>query len=423
MKCLHPHIRRYFDVVSGKEVSVEIPCGKCIACLHNHQDSWCIRLLETAKASKDIIYDTLTVRPSSMPVIDVFDVIGEREISQASLKLCKHYNFELPCLDRGTIRDWIKRGRENYFFDHGKRLNMKYFACSEYGPSTSRCHVHLLVFGVSYADWVTYFARPWRQDMGFTKTKLISGRNKTLKDRQCVTRYVSKYVSKGVFESPLVKDGLLPKPFRCISHGIGAEYLNRSQFDIFRSSAAIFWKGLCANLDNSDKNEQAVYCPFRGKAYPIGGIKFYDSDTKSCFDFGNVPLINIDLEHLSNLLCVYYDSQGFPHPLPRYYKSKLLRLDKPNMFSCRLQELLRSKQQSDLERRYLNTAVILGLDVSGWDFSAPYYGLKPSEYSKFVEATIYRERENAKIAARNRFVMLKNHYKRILTNPQLSLYF
>lgn len=400
MKCLHPHIHEYCDPVSGEVVRIVIPCGKCIACLHNQQDSWTIRLLETAKHSSCIIYDTLTVRPASMPVVDVCEEVFSplRKFSEESWSLLKKYDFKLPCIDRGMIRDWIKRGRENYYNDHGNRLKMKLFAVEEYGPQTSRPHVHLLMFGVSYADYITYFAKPWRKDMGFTKTKLISGKNKTMKDRQCVTRYVSKYVSKGVFESPLVKDGFLPRPFRCISHGIGAEYLDDKKFDAFRSTVYNFWKNLTPPDDTGE-------------------------DFRICAKFGTVPLVYQSDEHLSFALGLYYDSQGFPHALPRYYKHKVLGLDAPNLFSYVVQKRLRGKQAKDLEERYYNTAVALGLDVSSWDMKAPYYGLHAWEYPTLVEHTILQERENARIAAKNRFTMLKNHYKRILTNPQLSLYY
>ena len=68
MNCLHPFKRRYKDPLTGEMKEVLCPCGKCINCLHSYQDMWSIRLSETAKYYKQMIYDTLTVRPDAMLV-------------------------------------------------------------------------------------------------------------------------------------------------------------------------------------------------------------------------------------------------------------------------------------------------------------------------------------------------------------------
>ena len=52
------------------------------------------------------------------------------------------------------------------------RCSAKWFAALEYGPKWARPHVHIAVFNVSRADWVRFWAKPWRQEMGFTKLSL-----------------------------------------------------------------------------------------------------------------------------------------------------------------------------------------------------------------------------------------------------------
>lgn len=406
MRCLHPHTRTYFDPVSRELRVTEYPCGKCIACLHNAQDSWAIRANETSKAFGSFIYDTLTFAPSSLPIRE----LDADELHRLDAVEYKHYRnyvdrssgvISVPNVERKLIRDWIRRGRELFVYDHHYRPKWKYLIFEEYGPSTSRPHFHLLFWGCSRADYVKYLAKPWRQNIGFTRTKWVDGTQK--KDRQCISRYISKYCSKGVFESPLVREGLSPKPFRSISHGIGEEYLRNSVFDWFKQVLPQFWKSL--SIDTSREV---------GSIFRNNGLKYkLDHDFMEGFR-------NPSKEVLEALSC-YRDERGLPHSLPRYYKMKLLGLFKPNLLSYAIQNLLLARAELQHNKALSEFAHSLGEFVGKrLDPEAPHLGLSRKLYDLWDNKYFAFQCEQAKAAAKRRYIELKNHYYRPMQNKAFA---
>lgn len=249
MNCLHPFTRKYQDAVTGEWKECTCPCGKCINCLHAYQDMWTIRLNEAAKEFKCMIYDTLTVRPTAMSVYRDYTKPDMRlsdrypegtlygttdryalwkvnaikkhykaaqryypTMSKESYELLKKNNFKVPIIDKTEVQKWIKRGRQFYKRDKGHDAHMAYFLVQEYGPQTSRQHFHILIFGLNYSDYMHYWGNAWREQFGWTKPVYKEYNASTVKDYNCMVRYVSKYVSKGVFESPWVKDNIAPGP-------------------------------------------------------------------------------------------------------------------------------------------------------------------------------------------------------------------
>ncbi len=400
MKCLHPKTIEYINAV-GIRRYMSVPCGHCIACLHNLQDSWCIRLQETSKAHKTFIYDTLTFKDESLPTKQVgfFDKSLDN-LSEDSLRILDdnylvydsdsgEMYYNVPLLDKTNIQNWVKRGRENFYNDNGYRLKMKYFVCSEYGPKTSRPHYHVLFFGIDKPTYDKYFAKPWQDNFGFTKTKHIT--TDKFKDRQCISRYVSKYVSKGVFESPLVKDGISNKPFRLISKGIGEEYLKNKVFDFFKSDICQKWKRVTNELENRPVFEIYAGCK-------ISRLKFVES-------------ISPQLETFLNS---YVDSNGFRHSLPRYYLNKLLGYEQ-NFLKFAVQEHLlfmrTTQQKADMEE----FARKRGFKKT---YFKPYYDsvfegeVRTDAPASLMHEYFAEQRREAQVRARAEYTKLKNHYKR-----------
>lgn len=401
MQCTNQGHRWVINPLTGGKSWTPFPCGHCIACLHNQQDSWAIRLNETAKAAErhEFIYDTLTFSPQGMPYMTL-DLPNFDGISKGSRDLLSRYSREyarvvgedaryvVPFVTRDIIRDWIRQARELFVYHHGFRPKWKYVVFMEYGPKSSRPHFHLLFFNVSLGDYVKYLAKPWRRSFGFTKTKVIN--NESKKGRQCVSRYVSKYCSKGVFESPLVRDGLAPKPFRSISHGIGEEYLRNKCFDSFRTYKVSFLRDI--------------------KAKPVaeGG---FDYSRPAAFD-SNFPEIRQELKFLPlDKLSIYLDESAFKHSLPRYYKSKLLDSSKPNYFHCAVQDLLLARTEQYYQGKLFEFALQMGLSPKR---EASYLGFSLKQYNSLDRLFVSSEKTKAKAKARGRFIELKNHYLRPL---------
>lgn len=410
MQCTNLHYRRLYRPLTGKEIWMPYPCGKCVACLHNQQDSWAIRLNEEAKHTErhEFIYDTLTFSPQGMP----YQVLTEvpDDVSPEARELLSRYSkeyarvvgecvdFVVPYVTRDIIRDWIRRGRELFVFHHGYRPAWKYVVFMEYGPKTSRPHFHLMFFNITLSDYVQYLKKPWRRQYGFTKTQLVS--NDSQKGRDCVSRYVSKYCSKGVFESPLVKFQLAPKPFHCISRGIGKGYVDGVAFNFARSEGA-----------ETLKSVQARRC-CDGK---LGIRTGFDYSRCSVYDrnFGS-SRFGLPSDSELKRLQVYVDESSFVHSLPRYYKRILLGSDKPNYYACKVQDLLLARTEQYYQGKLFEFALSLG--VRNAKKEAPLLGLPKKQFDALDRQYFILSCQKARTEAYGRFIKLKNHYFRPLRN-------
>lgn len=415
MQCTDLHYRRLYRPLTGKEIWMPYPCGKCVACLHNQQDSWAIRLNEEAKHTErhEFIYDTLTFSDVNLPLArlessedsgqvlssypsEVADLLGR--YSKVYLANTGESALAVPYVTRDIIRDWIRRGRELFVFHHGYRPDWKYVVFMEYGPKTSRPHFHLMFFNITLSDYVKYLKKPWRRQYGFTKTHLVSNENR--KGRDCVSRYVSKYCSKGVFESPLVRYGLAPKCFRCISHGIGKSYILGSSFDFARTGAVEVLKGIEAS--HTFDSERGVYS---GYDYSRCSV-FFKSFGSSLFGLPSEK----DLKRLQ----VYVDESSFSHSLPRYYKRILLGSDKPNYYACKVQDLLLARTEQYYQGKLFEFALQLG--VRNAQKEAPLLGLPKKQFDALDRQYFIVSCQKARTEAYGRFIKLKNHYLRPLRN-------
>lgn len=413
MKCIHPRHKKYYDAYSGEEKVLTFPCGHCAACLHNIAESWSVRLIETAAHKPYFIYDTLTLRDENLEWIDVSDafvngfVQSNEEIAHhlfdsgyAHIPCCEsYYDARVPFLSKSVVSDWVKRGRDAFRSFYHKSSKMRLFAVLEYGPKWSRPHVHLLAFDVEYADWVRFWAKPWRRDFGFTKTKCIyRGLNAGKKSRDCIAHYVTKYINKGAFDVPFVKAGLQPRPWRVISHGIGKEYLSSSRFD---------WLNTPLNF----------YLKFQVSRKPA----FVFSVSDSCFY--KVHIKQPVLKHNPNFsltksqlvsLTTYCDDSGFYHPLPRYYREKLLGRE-PNYLKYEIQTCLLqdAEQRRDQEISRI-ASVIERSRACESQPSSSLLGLPLC--SRYLAAYIYDVtcENEARLAEKRCFDKLRNHYKRPL---------
>lgn len=417
MRCVHPRHKWIYDAYSGEKREITFPCGHCAACLSNLADSWAIRLNETAAHEPGFIYDTLTLRDSALDWVDVSDAFynGYVELTDE----LRHYLLDsgykhipysssvwearLPFLEKSRVSDWLKRGRDNFRSHYGYSPKLRYLCLLEFGPKWSRPHVHLLAFGVSFADWKRFWASVWELEFGFTDTKYVRCDWKnSRRSRECISRYVSKYINKGSFDVCTVKAGLLPKAWRVISHGIGKEYLENARFDwlkdikfqLYRSEKRYytricvsprFWKNRWCLYPFKERHPRV--CPER-----VAGF-FLNKDQLSCFT-------------------LYVDEHGFNHPMPRYYVYKLLGRE-PNLLKYEVQNSLledaRLRRDSEISR--IASDIKCGLSCREGS---------EAEISSLLASTRYLasylldafETNKARMEAKGAFIRLTNHYKR-----------
>lgn len=149
MKCSHP-------IVVGGRV---LPCGKCIMCRKGKVNEWAYRLCLEKSIWKDASFITLTYNEENLP--------------------------ENGLLVKSDLQKFFKRLR--------KYVDVRYFACGEYGSQFGRPHYHAIVFGLNYKN-VDLVEKTWKK--GFVKV---------LPFQEKSAFYVAKYCTKSFQQE---KDGV-----------------------------------------------------------------------------------------------------------------------------------------------------------------------------------------------------------------------
>lgn len=443
MNCLHPRSKTIVDSLTGERKTIVFPCGHCVNCQATFQDGWVIRLLETAKKYKAFVYDTLTIRPDAMSYdllptsphswsdFNAFRKIYPR-CSKESYRLLQKNQFNVPIFPKKELQNWFKRGRERYKRFYGKRCDCCYFMVQEHGPRTSRPHFHILVFGLPFADYMKFFGQPWRVDFGWTKPSYILYSPESLKDNNCVVRYVAKYIVKDShYFSPLVRDGFQEPPYRLISKGIGEGYLNDSRFDVFKSEEFNKWKSVGCPSDQQAHVKLLGLRP-RGVLAQFNYRRYWASAKNNVRkalitkESGNGYL---DLSVLSEFnldsICLYYDNKGCVHKLPDYYKNKLLKNtnNEKNILQLEVQDVLQSRSRLLTNKAIQKSALALGIFFPDSELTKPCedWNLPVGALTMVLNFYDSNERAESSISAERRKIKLDNHYRRGKLNKSPAL--
>lgn len=257
-----------------------VPCGKCVNCVKSRQDDFACRIARCAQEYGNMIFVTFTYRDDTIPIscrlfqVDedsgecvysfdshiIYDPdddspsllpsLRQRFSVMASGRRSRHiicsapfpssdglsyyYDFT-PSLDRTDFRLWLKRERVNYKRSHGCRLpDFKYALIGEYGPRTCRPHFHACFMGLTY-EIVNELCQSWRDRFGYVYIESVKRVNPDgSSGLLAASRYVGKYMSKGVVECDSVTDGSSQRPRLCASLNLGTQL---SESEIFYYSA------------------------------------------------------------------------------------------------------------------------------------------------------------------------------------------
>lgn len=266
--CLRPIYIEYADFFGERQVR-PVGCGKCFECLLQLQNMWKVRMIEESKDWNYCYFFTLTYAPENLPLNLVADypdcreVVGElRGRAQADL-LLDSYEEVLSTACKVDIQKWLKRFRTSYIRRKAKHFGclvrditsdkylydkfkprFSYFITAEYAPdgeyvdrhgmlrrSTCRPHYHGMIFtDIPRRDMSLLFA-DWRQRFGFVKWSPIKPKNDASNFASAPANYTAKYCAKGEFASRAkdVDDGVIEKPWRLISKGLGASFIERQK--------------------------------------------------------------------------------------------------------------------------------------------------------------------------------------------------
>lgn len=204
----------------GCDINVTVPCGKCIECVKDYQNSWKIRLIEECREHLYVYFFTLTYNDVTVPILDYCD-------------------FQLLFPDKRDVQLWLKKFRTHYgrLFGKGSDLDFKYFVTSEYGPNTGRPHYHGILFTEVSPTFISAMFNDWSSRFGFVDFSLVGSKGicKTRSSASKVAGYCSKYcckvpvlmTKKEIEIDDYIKQGLIPAPFKLCSKGLGKGYVKR----------------------------------------------------------------------------------------------------------------------------------------------------------------------------------------------------
>lgn len=147
----------------GNSDIIEVPCGKCYACLSNKRAAWAFRLQKEEQYSSSAYFFTLTYQDDKVPVNEA----------------------GYPCVSKDDIQRFMKRLRKMYAPN-----KIRYFVTSEYGPTTHRPHYHGIIFN-SPAPTVDRFYRDlesaWRN--GFVEAGSCTPASINYCAKYCITKH------------------------------------------------------------------------------------------------------------------------------------------------------------------------------------------------------------------------------------------
>lgn len=265
--CLSP--LSYVDL-DGEQQTTMIPCGTCYECLLQAQNSWKIRMIEEAKNWKYAYFFTLTYSPSKLPINIVAEfpegreVVGELRGSGFKGLLLDSYETTVSTACKKDVQGWLKRYRTSYVRRRARSLGcyvrditsdkmlydkckprFSYFITAEYAPdgyytdrhgrqrrSTQRPHYHGIIFtSIPQPEIMSLFG-DWRRHFGFFQMSRVRQRNNAANAASACADYCAKYCCKGCFSSRLedIFDGVIEKPWRIMSKGLGSRYLQSASF-------------------------------------------------------------------------------------------------------------------------------------------------------------------------------------------------
>lgn len=209
MRCSHFYHWVVKDKVTGKpRRTIEIPCGKCVACRVNRAQGWAMRLCHELTTWKGCAcFLTLTYDDDSLP-------------------------------EGGFL---VKRDLQLFFKRLRKLYKVKYYACGEYGETYFRPHYHVILFGLDFADfdldvkgWIV--SHPLKDCWG--KGGVHAG---YVSVDSCL--YVAGYIDKvhdDRLDERLYVSKDLPLPFQVCSKGIGMSFAFSDRVRMCRDLCTMF---------------------------------------------------------------------------------------------------------------------------------------------------------------------------------------
>ena len=198
MRCISP--MSLFSSKLGKYI--EVPCGKCNACLSNKRAEWTFRLKEELKVSKTAYFVTLTYDINKVPLIFKNEK-GKYEKRKIPLELSKR--------DVQLFMKKLRKVQKKVTND-----SIRYYLVGEYGSQTMRAHYHAILFNL---------------DMSL-KNKIVDIWNYGFVYIGSVTGASIHYTTKYMINKFDREDEVIVQPFALMSRrpALGSNYLKTKKY-------------------------------------------------------------------------------------------------------------------------------------------------------------------------------------------------
>lgn len=209
MQCLHPITVR--KATNTRFQWIQVPCGKCIACLRRRQNDWAIRLMYEKRYCKGNAYFLTFTQDDE------------------HIRLSKQ---GFPTLCKKDMQDFWKRVNE--YCRYRDLPSPRVFYVGEYGDTFLRPHYHAVAFNLPGSDYIETsetLEKIWKR--GFVTASYVTpGRCK----------YVAKYCCKGLFDDSNLEDTDVVRPFAEMSRrpGIGYQFNNDHEAQNYYSRNGLY---------------------------------------------------------------------------------------------------------------------------------------------------------------------------------------
>ena len=196
-RCLSPfQLTNQYTDSTGKNRTINVPCGKCVSCLKRRAGHWSFRLAQEAQVSSSASFLTLTY--ATAPISE----------------------NGFPTLVKDDFQKFMKKLRKKC-----PLYKLKYYACGEYGTQTNRPHYHAIIFNLPHR--IIHKPQLITDTWGHGHTMITHSNDLTI-------NYVSGYVLKDNIKQINRHDDRL-REFSLMSKGMGLSYLTPQMINYYKT--------------------------------------------------------------------------------------------------------------------------------------------------------------------------------------------
>lgn len=215
MKCLHPISVVIADKEAGRfydHALMQVPCGKCAACLHNKRSEWVMRLSERQRVATTAYFVTLTYDDNHL------FYYSESDWTPTLYKPhVKEFLHKLINKGQSRWQNELKRKGMSYKERKSNRVKIDYFLVGEYGDDFDRPHYHFVIFDYpTDRETLTLDCQQvWNKQTTIVDVRYASGP---------LINYLTKYMLKD--DDVDYNAMFVISPFRLMSKGIGKSFVS-----------------------------------------------------------------------------------------------------------------------------------------------------------------------------------------------------